>query len=120
MRDVGDDRHVSWHFTVHHEDFERALTQHVPLGRKAWHAGRKANGRSLGIELDAHPSGSVNAPHDDGTIDTLVSLVESLQAMCPGLRTIRSHRSIAPRRRSDPGGTFPWKRLEGTGLVLVP
>lgn len=41
------ERKVSWHYTV---DDQRCF-QHLPLAEMGWHAGNRANGRSVAIEI---------------------------------------------------------------------
>lgn len=112
-----DGREVSWHYTVHQPGFRRRITQHVPNTRRAWHAGRRFNGISVGIEL-VHPD--THSYYPDRQIIAAVELVTALQVEFPNLRALVAHHAISPNRRSDPGRKFPWMLFEGMGLDLVP
>ena len=94
-----------------------ALTQYVPFGQRAWHAGvshwcgREAcNDFSIGIELE----GADDEPYDDRQYPVLAALIASLQRAYPALArgAIAGHSDIAPGRKTDPGPGFDWKRLE--------
>ena len=94
-----------------------ALTQYVPFGQRAWHAGvshwcgREAcNDFSIGIELE----GADDEPYDDRQYPVLAALIASLQRAYPALArgAIAGHSDIAPGRKTDPGPAFDWKRLE--------
>lgn len=93
------------------------LTQYVPFGERAWHAGasywrgREAcNDFSIGIELE----GTDDLPYDDRQYETLAELVATLQRVYPSLAEgwIAGHSDIAPGRKTDPGPAFDWRRLE--------
>jgi N-acetyl-anhydromuramoyl-L-alanine amidase len=93
------------------------LTQYVPFGRRAWHAGpshwrgRSAcNDFSIGIELE----GADDVPYDDRQYEALADLVAALQRAYPSLAEgwIAGHSDIAPGRKTDPGPAFDWGRLE--------
>ena len=94
-----------------------ALTQYVPFGERAWHAGpsywrgRSAcNDFSIGIELE----GADDVPYDDRQYESLADLVAALQRAYPSLAEgwIAGHSDIAPGRKTDPGRSFDWRRLE--------
>jgi len=94
-----------------------ALTQYVPFGLRAWHAGesywcgRKAcNDFSIGIELE----GTDEEPYDDRQYTVLTALIAALQRAYPSLASgaIAGHSDIAPGRKTDPGPAFDWSRLE--------
>jgi AmpD protein len=117
FRSPGDGRYVSVHACIHKPGWERRLTQCVPITRVAWHAGdRHYNRHSIGIEHD----GPFGEPDQyDEQWEVTLGVIRSLQELCPNLREIRSHQSITPRRRKDPGPHFPWKEFEGLGLEIV-
>jgi AmpD protein len=93
------------------------LTQYVPFGRRAWHAGHSAwrgrpacNDYSIGVELE----GTDDEPYDPRQYESLADLVAALQAAYPSLAEgwIAGHSDIAPGRKTDPGPAFDWRRLE--------
>ncbi|MGH8135302.1 MAG: 1,6-anhydro-N-acetylmuramyl-L-alanine amidase AmpD [Steroidobacteraceae bacterium] len=92
------------------------LTQYVPFGQRAWHAGvsnwcgREAcNDFSIGIELE----GTDDEPYDDRQYPVLAALIASLQQAYPALAAgaIAGHSEIAPGRKTDPGPAFDWSHL---------
>lgn len=94
-----------------------ALTQYVPFGLRAWHAGASSwcgreacNDYSIGIELE----GSDDQPYDERQYPVLTALIAGLQRAYPTLATgaIAGHSDIAPGRKTDPGPAFDWGRLE--------
>ena len=93
------------------------LTQYVPFGRRAWHAGTSSwrgrpgcNDYSIGIELE----GTDDEPYDPRQYEALADLVAALQAAYPSLAEgwIAGHSDVAPGRKTDPGPAFDWRRLE--------
>jgi len=93
------------------------LTQYVPFGLRAWHAGasnwcgREAcNDFSIGIELE----GTDDEPYDDRQYPVLAVLIAALQRAYPSLASgaVAGHSDIAPGRKTDPGPVFDWRRLE--------
>lgn len=107
---------VSAHFYI---DRPGTLTQFVPVGKRAWHAGeslfrgrRAVNDFSIGIELE----GCDSRCFEDAQYEVLVELTRTLQAAFPAMTTdrITGHSDIAPGRKTDPGPCFDWCRyLEG-------
>lgn len=94
-----------------------ALTQYVPFGMRAWHAGasnwcgREAcNDFSIGIELE----GTDDQPYDDRQYPVLAALIAAQQRAYPALASgaFLGHSDIAPGRKTDPGPAFDWRRLE--------
>ncbi len=93
------------------------LTQYVPFGERAWHAGTSywrgrsgCNDFSVGIELE----GTDDEPYDDRQYEALAGVVAALQRAYPSLAEgwIAGHNDIAPGRKTDPGPAFDWRRLE--------
>ena len=91
------------------------LVQYVPLGRRAWHAGRsnfagreRCNDFSIGIELE----GTDALPYDDRQYARLVEVSRAILSAYPALTAERivGHADIAPGRKSDPGPVFDWPR----------
>jgi N-acetyl-anhydromuramoyl-L-alanine amidase len=93
------------------------LTQYVPFGLRAWHAGishwrgRDAcNDFSIGIELE----GTDEESYDERQYVALAELIAVLQRSYASLAEgwIAGHSDIAPGRKTDPGPAFDWRRLE--------
>ncbi len=95
---------------------------------RAWHAGEAfwrgntdINGRSIGIEL-------VNPGHEFGYrtfTETQMAALQELAADILGrhrvpARNVVAHSDVAPRRRTDPGELFDWRRLAAGGIGLWP
>ena len=84
------------------------IVQHVPFGRRAWHAGvsnwrgrERCNDFSVGIELE----GTDDQDFDPRQYDTLNALVATLRSAY-GVGAIAGHSDIAPDRKWDPGRRF--------------
>lgn len=92
-----------------------AITQFVPFGKRAWHAGksryhgrRACNDFSIGIELE----GTDTTPYTEAQYESLTGLVAALLATYSTLSAerIAGHSDIAPGRKRDPGPAFEWIR----------
>ena len=101
---------VSAHFLI---DRHGGLTQFVPCGRRAWHAGVSAwqgrdrcNDFSVGIELE----GCDEQPFTEPQYDALLRLLRLLRRAYPRA-ALAGHSDIAPGRKTDPGPHFDWQRL---------
>lgn len=95
-----------------------SVTQYVPLGARAWHAGASSyagrsacNDFSIGIELE----GTDELPYADAQYAVLAGLVRAACRAYPTLSPARvvGHSDVAPGRKSDPGAAFDWPRLRG-------
>lgn len=104
---------VSAHAVIRREG---AITQYVPFGMRAWHAGHSeyrgrsgCNDFSIGIELE----GTDTIPYTDAQYASLAALVRALLGTYPTLAAerIAGHSDIAPGRKTDPGAAFEWPRL---------
>ena len=104
---------VSAHLLVRRDG---AVTQYAPLHARAWHAGvsnwqgRDAcNDFSIGIELE----GTDEVPYTDAQYTALTALLEALRRVWPVLAPPRivGHSDVAPGRKTDPGPSFDWGRL---------
>jgi N-acetyl-anhydromuramoyl-L-alanine amidase len=93
-----------------------SITQYVPFGMRAWHAGQSqyqgrsgCNDFSIGIELE----GTDETPYTDAQYESLAALVRALLATYPTLSAerITGHSDIAPGRKTDPGAVFEWARF---------
>ncbi len=93
-----------------------SVVQFVPFSTRAWHAGvsswqgRSAcNDFSVGIELE----GTDLDPYEDIQYATLAALIRALAETYPDLARERvvGHSDIAPGRKTDPGDSFDWQRL---------
>lgn len=92
-------------------------TQFVSFDDKAWHAGesswcgrKNCNEFSIGIELE----GSDTIAYTESQYATLVRLTRDLLDAYPQLNKsqIVGHQDIAPRRKTDPGPAFEWKKYK--------
>lgn len=99
-----------------------AITQYVPFGERAWHAGQShyagrsaCNDFSVGIELE----GTDQMPYADAQYAALAALIVALCAAYPSLSRERvvGHADIAPGRKTDPGPAFEWSQLR-TALAV--
>ena len=93
-----------------------AVSQYVPFGERAWHAGRSryegreaCNDFSVGIELE----GADTVPYEGAQSQALGQLIGALCAAYSSLSLERivGHSDIAPGRKTDPGPAFDWPRL---------
>ncbi|MEO0575153.1 MAG: 1,6-anhydro-N-acetylmuramyl-L-alanine amidase AmpD [Pseudomonadota bacterium] len=107
------DLKVSAHVLVQRDG---AVTQFVPFGRRAWHAGvsmyqgrERCNDFSVGIELE----GSDDTPYTEVQYTVAAALIDSLRTAYPTLAgsAVVGHSDIAPGRKTDPGASFDWPRL---------
>ena len=116
---------VSAHYLI---DEDGTVLRLVAEERRAWHAGlsfwagrRDVNSASIGIEL-------VNPGHEFGyrpfaepQMAALEQLGRDILARHPiPPRHVLAHSDVAPRRRSDPGELFDWRRLAQAGVGLWP
>lgn len=114
---------VSCHYVV---DEAGAITQMVPEGLRAWHAGvaswqgeTDVNSCSIGIEIH-------NAGHADGYPEFPDAQISSVIALCRDIVTrnaiqparVLAHSDVAPLRKIDPGEKFPWRRLAEAGIGI--
>ena len=92
------------------------LTQYVPFGERAWHAGVSqyrtrsgCNDFSVGVELE----GTDDIAYTDAQYAQLVELIAALIEAYPSLSPehLVGHSDVAPGRKSDPGPYFEWARL---------
>jgi AmpD protein len=93
-----------------------SITQYVPFGMRAWHAGQSqyqgrsgCNDFSIGIELE----GTDTIPYTDAQYESLAALVGALLSTYHTLSAerIAGHSDIAPGRKTDPGPVFEWARF---------
>lgn len=101
---------VSAHLLI---DRRGRLTQFVPFGRRAWHAGESChegrtncNDFSIGIELE----GTDERPYTKAQYRRLLRVTRELMRHYPAITTTRivGHADIAPGRKTDPGPAFDW------------
>jgi len=92
-----------------------ALTQFVPLHKRAWHAGVSeclgrvgVNDFSIGIELEGCDTSSFT----EKQYSTLTAVTVALIDYYPKLNVdkIFGHSDIAPDRKTDPGPNFEWSK----------
>ena len=112
-------RSVSAHYLVARDG---EIIQLVDERARAWHAGESKwgadtdlNSASLGIELDNNGS----EPFPDAQIASLLRLLADIKERhhIPTANFL-GHADVAPRRKTDPSGYFPWKTLADRGFGL--
>jgi N-acetylmuramoyl-L-alanine amidase len=116
---------VSAHYLI---DEDGSVTALVNEERRAWHAGvaswrgrRDINARSIGIELvnPGHEFGY--QPFPEAQMAALLDLVPAVLMRHPiAPQNVVGHSDIAPRRKSDPGELFDWRRLARAGIGQWP
>jgi len=98
------------------------IVQYVPFHKRAWHAGISnyegracCNDFSIGIELE----GTEITPYTDAQYRQLGEVIKALIRSYPNLSAdrITGHSDIAPERKTDPGPSFDWQRLQA---LLTP
>ena len=101
---------VSAHFLIRRDG---ELIQFVPCAMRAWHAGishwrgrERCNDFSLGIELE----GADDISFEDAQYERLHELITTLRAHYP-ITGVAGHAEIAPGRKTDPGASFDWSKL---------
>lgn len=106
------DLRVSAHLLI---DRAGKITQFVPFGNRAWHAGEsqycgrsKCNDYSIGIELE----GTDFEAFTESQYASLERVTKLLLSVYPGMSKdkIVGHSDIAPNRKTDPGPCFDWDR----------
>jgi AmpD protein len=92
------------------------VVQFVPLGERAWHAGKSAwrgreacNDYSIGIECE----GADDTPYEPAQYATLRALLPVLLEGYPAITRDRivGHSDVAPGRKTDPGPSFDWSQI---------
>jgi len=110
---------VSAHYLVGRDG---RIFQLVDERARAWHAGLSywggqtdINSSSIGIELDNNGS----EPYPEPQLVALLTLLADIKARygIPAANFI-GHADVAPGRKDDPNGFFPWKRLAEQGFGL--
>lgn len=105
---------VSAHLLIRRDG---TITQYVPFNERAWHAGKSSfngeencNDFSIGIELE----GTDQLAYTDQQYLELSHCCRQLIQHYPLLssQNIVGHCHVAPGRKTDPGDSFDWKRLE--------
>ena len=111
---------VSAHLLIRRDG---SLVQFVAFTDRAWHAGRSlfgdragCNDFSIGIELE----GTDFTPYEAGQYVRLAKVCRTLMDRWPAIAEDRivGHSDVAPRRKTDPGPAFDWRRLHN--LLAVP
>ena len=102
---------VSSHFVINREG---NLIQYVSCKNRAWHAGvsewngkKNCNDNSIGIELE----GSDHIEYTKYQYEKLNQLIDCLKSHY-AIEDIVGHSDIAPGRKTDPGTSFDWKKIE--------
>jgi len=114
---------VSAHYLI---DEDGEVYSLVDESKRAWHAGVSSwkgktdiNSRSIGIEI-------VNPGHEfgyrqfsDKQILSIINISKEIIKYNSILdKNIVGHSDIAPKRKTDPGELFPWKKLAENGIGL--
>jgi AmpD protein len=104
---------VSAHFVI---DRQGGITQFVPVGRRAWHAGASVwqgrpdcNDYAIGIEM----IGDEQQPFTASQYTETARLCRMLMQHFPGITPDRivGHQDVAPGRKWDPGRQWDWRRF---------
>lgn len=102
---------VSAHLFI---DRRGRVTQFVPFGKRAWHAGPsffrgapECNDFSIGVELE----GADTRPYCAAQYRRLAAVTDCLMGhwALSGRDCIAGHEHIAPQRKTDPGPAFDWQ-----------
>ena len=111
---------VSCHYVI---DDTGEITQMVPEGKRAWHAGvshwageTDINSASIGIEIQ-------NPGHEHGYPDFPAEQMQAVAALCRDIAQRRvippegilAHSDVAPGRKIDPGEKLDWAWLAQNG-----
>jgi N-acetylmuramoyl-L-alanine amidase len=112
---------VSCHYVI---DEEGHITQLVPEGLRAWHAGVSywagaidLNSASIGIEIQnpGHEHGYPEFPPAQmAAVAYLSRDITARHSIRP--RDVLAHSDIAPGRKIDPGEKFDWRWLHSQGV----
>ena len=101
---------LSAHFFI---DRQGSLTQFVPCGLRAWHAGvstwrgcERCNDFSIGIELE----GCDEQAFAEAQYLALSALLRALRRTYP-IADVVGHSDVAAGRKTDPGPRFDWSRV---------
>lgn len=104
------DMEVSAHLLIKRDG---SIIQFVPFDKRAWHAGESNfNGRancndfSIGIELE----GTDDIAYTDAQYEHLNAVIKTLKSHYP-INNIVGHNDIAPGRKTDPGVSFDWSKI---------
>ena len=115
---------VSAHYLITEEG---EVVRLVAEEKRAWHAGvsywrghTDVNGKSIGIELD-HPGHALGyREFSEAQFEALVPLLARIVRTYDIPRAnVVGHSDVAPARKIDPGGLFPWDRLAEYKLCLA-
>lgn len=96
------------------------VVQFVDTDEAAWHAGVSSwkgregvNRFSVGIELE----GDGETTYEEAQYEALTSLLTWLREVHPGIavENVVGHEEVSPGRKTDPGPTFDWSRIQAPG-----
>ena len=94
-----------------------SCVQYVPFDKRAWHAGQsnyegreRCNDFSIGIELE----GTESIAYTEAQYTQLAAVIDVLLKTYPRLsrQCITGHSTIAPGRKTDPGDSFDWQKMD--------
>lgn len=90
-----------------------SILQFVPFDKRAWHAGQSnfkgredCNDFSIGIELE----GGDDIEYTHRQYQALNDSIKALKSCYP-ITDIVGHSDIAPGRKTDPGASFNWSKI---------
>ena len=93
------------------------IIQFVPFDKKAWHAGESkfknrenCNDFSIGIELE----GVDDLDYEETQYQALKKIIATIKKHYP-IKNIVGHSDIAPGRKTDPGQSFNWEKINEIG-----
>jgi N-acetylmuramoyl-L-alanine amidase len=112
---------VSAHYLI---GADGTVTQLLNDYLRAWHGGvakwgsiTDINSVAIGIELDNDGF----SPFSDAQINALIAVLQKLKTTYNIPRSnFIGHSDIAPSRKVDPSGYFPWKKLSEMGFGYMP
>ncbi|MDR2925442.1 MAG: N-acetylmuramoyl-L-alanine amidase [Azoarcus sp.] len=110
---------VSSHYLI---DRDGRVLQLVDENQRAWHAGEShwgghsdMNSASIGIEL----VNNGREPFASAQVNSLLALLSDIQKRHKIPRAnFLGHADVAPGRKTDPSGLFPWRQLASSGFGL--
>jgi len=92
-----------------------SIIQFVPFDKRAWHAGESTfngigncNDYSIGIELEAKENDTCSDKQYEILIQASLQILENYPEIKKD--SIVGHSEVSPKRKTDPGENFDWRR----------